>query len=39
MGDQMMKAQLKARKTLGLKEMVDQGYLAQGLEKNDRSGL
>ena len=39
MGDQMMKAQLKASKTLGRKEMVDQGYLAQGLEKNDRSGL
>ena len=39
MGNQMMKAQLEARKTLGLKEMIAQGYQAQGLERNDSSGL
>ena len=33
MGDQMMKAQLRVGKTLGLKEMIDQGYQAQGLRK------
>ena len=31
MGDQIMKAQLGAGKTSGLKEMIAQGYQAQGL--------
>ena len=35
MGNQMMKAQLKARKTLGLKEMIAQDYQTQGLERMD----
>ena len=38
-GDQMMKAQLKAGKTLGLKEMIAQGYQAQDLERTDSSRL
>ena len=33
MGDQMMKAQLWAGKTPGLKEMIAQGYKAQGLRE------
>ena len=35
MGNQMMKAQLKARKTLGLKKMIAQDYQTQGLERMD----
>ena len=38
MGNQMMKAQLRAGKTPGLKEMIAQGYQAQGLERTDSSG-
>ena len=33
MGDKMMKARLEAGKTPGLKEMIAQGYQAQGLKE------
>ena len=39
MGDQKMKAQLRAGKTSSLEEMIALGYQAQGLERNDTSGL
>ena len=33
MGDRLMKVQLRAGKTLGLKEMIARGYQAQGLRE------